>query len=161
MVDEMKEQYIREFAARGADTDRIEVRRIPIPASDNPTHLSHYGEIDITLDPFPWTGHAMACESLWTGVPVITLFGRAHAGRMVASMLKAVGLDDWIADSPEQYLERAILKASDWDGLAVLRLRLRDMMQASPLCNGERFTRGLESAYQTMWECAEKKVSHE
>jgi predicted O-linked N-acetylglucosamine transferase (SPINDLY family) len=154
LVDETKSRFVYDLEARGAALERIEFRRIPTPDGNNPTHLPLYSEIDISLDPFPWCGHATACESLWMGVPVIALRGHAHAGRMVASVLSSVGLHDWIADTPDEYLELATRWAAQRDRLAELRMRLRGMMQASPFCDGASFTRGLEAAYRAMWERA-------
>jgi predicted O-linked N-acetylglucosamine transferase (SPINDLY family) len=152
IVNEVQERILREFRARDADVNQIIFRRIPKPGSAMPTqHLPVYNEIDISLDPFPWCGHATACQSLWMGVPVISLHGRAHAGRMVASVLKSVGLDDWIAATPDEYLELAVRWAANLERLAELRSGLRGMMEASPLCDGQSFTRNLEEAYRTMW----------
>jgi predicted O-linked N-acetylglucosamine transferase (SPINDLY family) len=151
LEDETKERLARELRARTAAFDRVELRRIAAPSGDSPIHLPVYGEIDISLDPFPWGGHGTACDSLWMGVPVITRYGAAHPGRMVASVLTSVGLSDWIAVTPAKYLELAVRWAGDLSRLAELRLRLRDRMKGSPLCDGQGFARKLEEAYRLMW----------
>jgi predicted O-linked N-acetylglucosamine transferase (SPINDLY family) len=117
-------------------------------------HLKLYSEIDISLDAFPWGGHTTACESTWMGVPMLTLYGSTYAGRLVSSVLTQMGLRDLIADTPAKYRDRAIELAGDLDHLADLRSRLRGMMQASPLCDGQGFTRNLEDAYRSMWRRA-------
>jgi len=86
------------------------------------------------------------------GVPVVTLAGNLHVSRVGASLLHAIGLDDWIAHSPSDYVNRAVQAASNIDGLVDLRLRLRDKMSASPLMDGPGLTREIESAYRTMWK---------
>jgi predicted O-linked N-acetylglucosamine transferase (SPINDLY family) len=147
---EMKEHIAHRFAAGGLSAERVELRQLAIP--DRTSHLAAYADIDIALDPFPWSGHATACESLWMGVPVITLNGLNHASRMVASVLRCLGLDEWIADSRKGYVERAIEWAGKLDQLASLRSQLRDRMRASPLSDGKSFTGRLEEAYRSIWE---------
>jgi predicted O-linked N-acetylglucosamine transferase (SPINDLY family) len=138
----------RQFADRGVDADRLAFQRVE---AVNLQHMRLYHEIDVALDPFPWNGHTTACEALWMGVPVIALRGRRHAARMVASVLTATGLTDWLAETPDDYHRCAVELAGDWTRLADLRARLRDRVQASPLCDGAAFTRDLEAAFREMW----------
>ncbi len=136
------------FRHQGIDDARIDLR-------DNwgggRMHYAAYEEIDIALDVFPWSGHTTACEALWMGVPVVTLYGARHAGRMVSSVLNAAGLSGWIAQSPEQYISIAQQLASNLPGLIDTRVKLRGHLAASPLCDGKRFTAQLEQAYRQMW----------
>ena len=85
------------------------------------------------------------------GVPVVTLGGERFAARHSLSHLNNVGLGELVADGPEAYLRTVIELAHDLPRLAALRAGLRERMRASPLCQGERFTRGLEEAFRTMW----------
>jgi predicted O-linked N-acetylglucosamine transferase (SPINDLY family) len=85
------------------------------------------------------------------GVPVLTLLGDRHAGRMVASVLTRLGLTDLVAHTPEGFVARAVELANNPDHLAFLRAGLRERMCASPLCDGQTFTRQLETAYREMW----------
>jgi predicted O-linked N-acetylglucosamine transferase (SPINDLY family) len=135
------------FVERGIGPDRLDLRH-EMPAGG---HLTVYGEIDVALDVFPWCGHTTACEALWMGVPVITLLGDRHAGRMTASVLMALGLDDWVARSPGHYLAIARRAADDWEGLARLRSALRERVRQSPLCDGRGWTARLEDAYRDLW----------
>jgi predicted O-linked N-acetylglucosamine transferase (SPINDLY family) len=113
--------------------------------------LSVYRDVDALLDAFPWGGHATACEALWMGVPVVTLLGDRHAGRMVASVLTQVGLPELIARTPAEYVAKSASLACNPERLAGLRLGLREQMRRSPLCDGAAFIRGLEAAYRMMW----------
>jgi protein O-GlcNAc transferase len=135
------------FVLNGVDLHRIEFGH-EIPATG---HLALYHGIDVSLDTFPWSGHTTACESLWMGVPVITLQGNRHAGRMVTSILKNMGIDDWVAGSCEDYLRIATEKASSIEDLISLRARLRETMASSDVCNAVKFTRNLEAAYRKIW----------
>jgi protein O-GlcNAc transferase len=147
----MKENLHRQLVERGIDTSRIKLRNA-FSKEDTSRYLTVYQAVDISLDTFPWSGHTTACESLWMGVPVITLRGTRHAGRMVASVLTHLGLPDLIADTPEQYIEKAAQLAQDIDRLAKLRSELREKVKNSPLCDGKGFTRSLEEAYREMWQ---------
>jgi predicted O-linked N-acetylglucosamine transferase (SPINDLY family) len=151
--------YLRkQFADRGVGEDRVELR--PLTSGEG-EYLGFYREVDITLDTFPWTGHTTACESLWMGVPMLTLRGRTHAGRMVASVMTHAGLPDWIAESPRQYIDIAAKWVKDRDGLTKLRSGLRDRMRRSRLCDAPGFTRQLESSYRDLWRrfCASNPVA--
>jgi predicted O-linked N-acetylglucosamine transferase (SPINDLY family) len=135
------------FARHGLDESRVRITNV-LPSGG---HLAAYHEIDISLDTFPWSGHTTACESMWMGVPVVTLYGDRHAGRMVSSVLTQLGLTDLIAHTPQQYVEIGSNLAGDRARLRELRSTLRDRMSASPLCDGRGRTRELESAYREMW----------
>jgi protein O-GlcNAc transferase len=117
----------------------------------HPELLARYGEVDIALDPFPYSGGLTTLESLWMGVPVITLGGDRFAARHSLSHLSAVGLPELIASDEDGYCAIATDLARDLPRLEALRSGLRERMAASPLCDGPRFTRNLEDAYRTMW----------
>lgn len=113
--------------------------------------LARYGEIDVGLDPFPYSGGLTTLEALWMGVPVLTWPGERFAGRHAASHLAQAGLEDWIASSPEDYVARAAAAAGDLDRLADLRQHLRARLMASPLLDGPAFARQLEAAWRVLW----------
>lgn len=127
------------FTERGIPAERLELRH-EIPADG---HLAVYGDVDVSLDVFPWTGVTTTCESLWMGVPIITLYGSRHASRGTASTLVWVGLTEFVAQTPEAYVDLAVRWAGDLERLAVLRSELRRLMGAT-MCDGKRFTRELD-----------------
>ncbi len=135
------------FEANGVKRERVDL----LARSPHAELLAHFNEIDIALDPFPYTGGLTTCEALWMGVPVVTLAGETFAGRHSASHLHNVGLDDWVVETPEDYLAVAERWARDVPALAELRAGLRGRMAASPLCDGARFARNLEAAFRAMW----------
>ena len=124
-------------------------------------HLARYGLMDIALDPFPYGGVTTTCEALWMGVPVVTLAGDAHAGRIGATVLTALGLEELVAPSPEAYIRAAASLARDPARLANLRAALRVRMQASLLCDGPGFARAVEREYRRMWRrwCHERPLT--
>jgi len=120
-------------------------------ASPHRELLAAYGEVDIALDPFPYSGGLTTLESLWMGVPVVTLGGDGFAARHSQSHLTNAGLTTLIAGGADAYVEIAVGLARDLKHLALLRAELRPRVAASPLCDGPRFTRHLEAAYRVMW----------
>jgi predicted O-linked N-acetylglucosamine transferase (SPINDLY family) len=92
------------------------------------------------------------------GVPVITLVGQTAVGRAGLSQLTNLGLPGLIAGTPEEFVRIAVDLAGDLPRLGDLRATLRGRMEASPLMDVERFTRGIEAAYRGMWQrwCARR-----
>ena len=88
------------------------------------------------------------------GVPVVTLAGNRHAGRVGASLLTRIAFDDCIAADEAEYLDIARRLAADIPTLAERRAGLRQRMTASSLCDAPAFTREMESAFEKMWCCA-------
>ena len=116
-------------------------------------HLALYNKIDICLDPFPFNGATTTCEALWMGVPVVTLSGDRHAGRVGASILTNIGLTDFIAQDVDGYIQLAVEMAANTNYLQEIRKSLREQMQNAPLCDAGSFASDVESAYQEMWRC--------
>ncbi len=107
-------------------------------------YMRLYEKIDIGLDAFPYNGATTTCESLWMGVPVVTLSGRYAAARSGASLLASVGLSDLVADTAEQFIEIAGNLAGNPGRLAELRSSLRESMTRSPLMDEPAFARSFE-----------------
>lgn len=147
LTHDLVQSLINEFAKHGISTERLEFTNT-WPGN---THMVCYQDIDLALDVVPWSGHTTCCEGMSMGVPMITLHGDRHAGRMVADVLHAMGRDEWIAHTPEQWVARVVEAASDVDRLAQTRAALRDELLRSPLGDGPALTRELEQAYRGMW----------
>jgi len=145
---ETRDRVAKLFAERGIAADRLDLYG---QATSVAAHLALYREIDIGLDPAPYNGATTTCEALWMGVPVITLAGDRHAGRVGASLLGGLGLDDMIAPSPDAYVATAAKYAADRDRLAGLRATLRTRVLRGPLTDAKGFTQGLEATYRTLW----------
>jgi len=143
-----KNYYLELFKKEGVSEDRIKLYG-RLPNTDE--HLNLYNEIDIGLDPFPYNGATTTCEALWMGVPVITLLGDRHVGRVGASILTNVGLTDFIAQDTDSYIKLAVEMAANTNYLKDTRKNLRERMQRAPLCDARSFTSNIEAAYQEMW----------
>jgi protein O-GlcNAc transferase len=116
------------------------------------SYLRAYHGIDVCLDPFPYCGHTTSLDALWMGVPVVTLLVQGKiVGRAGASVAKNLGLTELVANTPEGYVQIAAALAGDRARLRELRSGLRRRMEASPLMDGRRFARNIESLYRRVW----------
>ena len=113
--------------------------------------LGRYKDVDISLDTSPYNGVTTTCDSLWMGVPVVTLLGEHFISRNSASILNAVGLPELIATSPQQYINIAIDLANQPSKRNSIKSVLRKNFGESVLGDSIRFTRNLEEAYRKMW----------
>ncbi|MBF0098076.1 MAG: tetratricopeptide repeat protein [Magnetococcales bacterium] len=129
------------FAAEGIAVERILLR----PASSAERYLVEYGDMDIALDPIPFNGGTTSCDTLWMGVPLVTLAGRGFMGRMGCSVLHTLGMSQWIATTVEEYVQIAVRLAADRVALAGIRAGLRERMSDSLLCAPAQYTADLES----------------
>jgi len=146
-LESMGEEFRAHFAAQGVPPERIELRGF----QSFRDYLALHGAVDLMLDTFPYTGGTTTCHALWMGVPVVTLTGESTPSRGGASLLGTIGLDELIADTPDEYLDRACSLARDRRKLSTLRASMRERMSASPLMDAAGFTRHLEHAYRSMW----------
>ncbi|MBQ16846.1 MAG: hypothetical protein CMJ65_06950 [Planctomycetaceae bacterium] len=144
------ERILGILAAAGVAAERVRLQGW-VPHEEL---LAGYAEIDIGLDPFPFSGGLTSCEALWSGVPVVTWAGDRMCGRQTASFLSRVGLDDLVAGTREEYIERVVDLAADGPRRAILRTELRGRMQDGPLCDARRlaeeFTAAVEEAYRRL-----------
>jgi len=131
----------------GIDAARIEFA----PRQEIPHYLRLYHRIDLALDSFPYNGHTTSLDSMWMGVPVVTLVGQTVVGRAGLCQLMNLNLPELIAQTPEQFVQIAVALAQDRARLAELRRTLRQRMEQSPLMNAVNYTRDIEAAYRQMW----------
>ncbi len=144
----VKRRYLDLFAGHDVEPQRLEL----LPSSSYAEYLATYHQVDVALDPFPFSGSATTCEALWMGVPVVTCPGETFASRHSLSHLSNVGLTETIARDLDEYVELAVSLAGDLPRLAALRAGLRQRMAASPLCDGKRFATSLASMLHEVWE---------
>lgn len=136
------------FADRGIAADRLSLKA-HLPQADA---LAAYNDIDIALDPFPYGGTTTTCETLWMGVPVVTLRGDRWVARVGASILETLGLPQWIAADTDAYVGLARDMAENLGALIEIRAGLRARLEQSPLCDAPRFARAFEVALREMYE---------
>ena len=123
------------FEEEGVSADRLIWRAV------RGAHLPHYNDIDVTLDPFPLTGGTTTTESLWMGVPLVTLVGEAFYERLSYSILSNAGLGDLCARSLDEYQDLAVKLAADTARRRQLRTTIREDLRKSPLGQTQQFAK--------------------
>ena len=152
-----RERLSRLFAAKGIAAGRIEFCE-RLPKSE---FRALHREIDIALDAYPCNGGATTCETLWLGVPVVSLAGVDFRARAGLSLLSAVGLPHLVARDAARYVAIAADLACDAPRLQRLRSGLRETLRRSSLCDAAAYTRALEQIYRGIWrEWCGKAAEH-
>jgi predicted O-linked N-acetylglucosamine transferase (SPINDLY family) len=132
--------------AQGVEGSRLAFApRVPLAE-----HLERIQAADLALDTWPYNGHATTSDTLAAGVPVVALLGATFAGRVAASLLRAVAMPELIAASVEGYEALAVGLASEPDRLAEARARLGRQRETQPLFDIARFTRDFEAALEAI-----------
>lgn len=132
---------------RGVARERIEFfLRLPLSS-----YFGLFDRVDIALDSFPCSGATVICDSLWMGVPVVTLAGNNAMARSGLSIVSNAGLPELAGCDVDQYISIAVNLAGDLPRLLNLRSTLRRRLAKSPLTDAARFTRSYETALRTMW----------
>jgi predicted O-linked N-acetylglucosamine transferase (SPINDLY family) len=130
-----RENMQARFAAEGVAPERVRFQAV------RGAHLPFYNEIDIALDTFPLTGGTTTCETLWMGVPVVSLIGEALFERLSYSILSNAGLGDLAVNTTDEFIATAVKLAGDPARRMVLRATLREQLKASPLGRTDLFAK--------------------
>ncbi len=136
------------FGQSGVAPERIEC----VPYADDPPYGLQFAGVDIALDNYPYNGVTTTCESLYVGVPVISLHGRNGVSRSGLSLLGSLGLGELVASAPEQYVGIAVSLGGDLSRLEQLRASLRARFEQSPLRDEKRFTAKFEELLRVAWQ---------
>ena len=136
---------------RAAEAEGIAGARLVFaPVTGLAPHLARLGLADLFLDALPYNAHTTASDALWAGVPLITCRGTAFPGRVAASLLNAIGLPELITENSAAYEALAVKLAGEPTLIGSLRRKLAQQRGCTALFDTARFTRHLESAYETM-----------
>lgn len=138
----------REAEARHVEPSRLVfAKRLP-PAD----HLARHRCADLFLDTLPYNAHTTASDALWAGLPLLTCEGNTFAGRVAASLLRAIDLPDLIARSGSDFERRAMELARHPMELNAIRERLAHHRSIAPLFDTRKSARSIEEAFRMMWE---------
>jgi protein O-GlcNAc transferase len=145
---EARQRVLDSLAKKGIDGSRVEFVEMQLRGD----YLKTFGRIDLCLDTFPSNGHTTSMDSVWMGVPVVSLTdGKIPMARGGISILSNLGLKELLAKDHEEFVRIAAGLAGDLERLAKIRNGLRERIRASPLMDGPRFARNMEAAYRRMW----------
>lgn len=143
---DLRSQYVDWFASESIPETRLELR----PHSSLARYFEEFADIDIALDPFPYSGETTALHTLWMGVPLVAMEGSTLVQRLASRVLRIAGFDDWVALTIDEYVTIAV-------SLAKTRLNLwqresiRAQLAHSPLMDYPGFAREFESALRRLW----------
>jgi protein O-GlcNAc transferase len=135
------------FGQSGVAPERIEC----VPYANDPPYGQQFEGVDIALDNYPYNGVTTTCESLYVGVPVVSLYGRNGVSRSGLSLLGTLGLGELAASTPEQYVEIAVALGRDLSRLEQLRASLRARFEQSSLRDEKRFAEKFEGLLRDAW----------
>jgi predicted O-linked N-acetylglucosamine transferase (SPINDLY family) len=136
------------FAQAGMAPERIEC----VAFANDPPYGEQFAGVDIALDNYPYNGVTTTCESLYVGVPVISLYGRNGVSRSGLSLLATLGLGEMAASTPAQYVDIAVALGNDLLRLEQLRTSLRARFEQSSLRDEKRFTTNFEKLLRAAWK---------
>ncbi|NBW69921.1 MAG: hypothetical protein EBR32_00710 [Bacteroidetes bacterium] len=134
------------FSNMGVSNDRIIIEG----HSPHKNLLDRYNDVDIALDPWPYSGGLSTIEALIMGVPLISYPGPTFAGRHAASHLVHTGHPEWVANSWTDYRKKIIELSENPDDIARLRKQLRLDVLKSPICDLQRFSKNLGKVFEDM-----------
>ena len=130
--------------------ENISSNRLEIGYQSPPWDLMR--QIDIALDCFPHNSGTTLIEHLFMGNPFITFSNRPGVGKIGSSILSALGREEWIATSEDEYIQKAVNLASDIEKLNIIRSSLRKEMEQSPIMDHKGFVCEIRKTYESMWE---------
>jgi protein O-GlcNAc transferase len=137
-----------QFATHGITPDRLMFEG----TSPHAELLDKYNQVDMALDPLPYTGSTTTLEALWMSTPLVTLPGEIFPARHAASYLNAIGATELIAANETDYVEKIVALASDIPRLHHYKQNLREQMRISPLCDQDQFVPAFVTAVQHFWQ---------
>ncbi len=136
---------LKRIQEAGLSLDRL------IYEPDEQKYLQKYTRADIALDTFPYPGGGTTCDALYMGLPVITLVQDRHNSRFGYSLLVNVGLEELCTFSEEEYIQKAVELANDWDRVRDYHLTIRRKMEESPVMNDAIYMGEVEAAYEKIF----------
>jgi len=151
-IDGIQEDSFKASVESRMKAQGMPMGRVILEPRKRENQFALYNKVDIALDPFPANGGTTSMDTLWMGVPFVTLAGRHYIGRMGKSILTNAGLPELIAQSSEEYVSIAVNLAKDKDRLRRIRHNLRDRFSNSPAMDAPAFTKDMEEAYRGMWK---------
>jgi len=145
----VRDNLIREAELRGVSGERLIFAERKERLED---HLARHQLADLFLDTLPYNAHTTASDSLWAGLPVLTCLGSSFSGRVAASLLYAVGLNELVVNSLDEYESLAIRLANEPEYLSNIKHRLLTNRETFSIFDSKQYTENLEKAFIGMVE---------
>lgn len=117
-------------------------------------HVEHYNYLDLALDTSPWSSATTGFEALAMGVPLVAIRGDRMAARMGSSLLKGLGRQDWISQTPERFAEIVAHLCSDLAGLRREKAMRQQQVFESVLFDGPDLAMHVTRLFSTLIESA-------
>ena len=146
--NDVKENLKLEFKKKNVEPDRI-IFSDKLHISE---HLARIKFADLFLDTFPYNAHTSCSDSIWAGLPVLTLEGDSFQSRVASSLLKTSGLNELIAKNKEEYIRKAVHIAKNKEHLNYLKNKLINSRESNPLFDNKSFANNIEKAYLIVLE---------
>ncbi len=146
--EKIKEEYLKKLNDLGIPAENIEI----LPSVNIKSYMKSITEIDILLDTYPFNGGTTTIQALYMGVPTITCrYPGSIQGNQGNAIMSNVGLENWIANDLNEYVDIAVTKSKNIEELRTLRKTLRKTLLDSSLGNGEKFSRNFEELILEIW----------
>jgi predicted O-linked N-acetylglucosamine transferase (SPINDLY family) len=147
-------ETVQTFFEQVAEEEGVQIDRLRFlpKVSSETVHRANLSIADVVLDTYPYNGATTTLETLWVGVPVVTLVGKQFSARNSYTMMVNAGITEGIAWSPEEYVEWGIRLGTEEGLRQQVAWKLRQARRTAPLWNARQFTQDVEAAYQQMWQ---------
>ena len=146
--DDTKKNLKIEFEKKKIDPKRI-IFGTKVPITE---HLKRIKFADLFLDTFPYNAHTSCSDSIWAGLPILTLEGDSFQSRVASSLLKTTGLNELVAKNEKEYVDKAVHIAKNQEYLNQLKNKLLASKDSNPLFDNKSFTYNIENAYSIVFE---------
>ena len=139
----------KKFQENGISIERIIIEGKPKTREEM---VKKYNQVDIALDPFPYSGITTSFESVWMGVPLYVLKGNNFYSRTGISINKNLGMEDWIANNKKDYFIKILKLTSDFNKLSQTREHLINKVNDSTLFDSSLFANNFNKMLWKIWE---------
>jgi len=147
--EETHQRILATLAGHGVGADRVEF--VP-PIFNHEQHMALYDRLDVALDTIPFNSGTTGFDALWMGAPLVALEGHWSGGRIASSALRALGRNEWVAQSEEEYVSIVRSLVEDVESRKVFRSQQRARMAASPLCDAKGLAQEFQGAFEAMYD---------
>ncbi len=145
---DLNEHTLNLFLEEGVNVDQVQILKRTKTIKE---HLQLYNSIDLSLDTHPYPGVTTSFESIWMGVPVLTLRGFNFLSRCGESININLGLKNFICNDDDDFVNKAILLTKNLNYLNDLRINLRELAKKSHLFNSKNFAKDSSLNLKKTW----------